>query len=58
MGLPGFDGQADGGQAAVDEVGPVLDLLQPALDDADGVLVGRHDGPVAGERPFAPAPPR
>jgi hypothetical protein len=33
--LPGFDGQAGRGEAAVDQVGPVLDLLQLALDDAD-----------------------
>jgi hypothetical protein len=31
----GFDSQAGGGQAAIDQVGPVLDLLQLALDDPD-----------------------
>lgn len=35
MGSPGLDSQAGGGQAAVDQVGPVLDFLQLALDDAD-----------------------
>jgi hypothetical protein len=35
MWSPGFDFQAGPGQAAVDQVGPVLDLLQLALDDAD-----------------------
>src|SRR5882724_909346 len=35
MWSPGFDFQAGRGQAAVDQVGPVLDLLQLALDDAD-----------------------
>ena len=35
MGSPGLDLQACSGQAAVDQVGPVLDLLQLALDDAD-----------------------
>ena len=34
MWLPGFEVQASRGQAAVDQVGPVLDLLQLALDDA------------------------
>jgi len=32
---PGFDGQAGCGEAAADQVRPVLDLLQLALDDAD-----------------------
>src|SRR5229473_582033 len=35
MWSPGFDYQAGPGQAAVDQVRPVLDLLQLALDDAD-----------------------
>src|SRR6185437_6715144 len=56
MGLPGFDGQAGGGQAAVDQVGPVLDLLQLALDDADqAVQVGGGEvghGPLE-QRPDA-----
>lgn len=40
MWLSGLDRQAGGGQAAVDKVGPVLDLFQLALDDADqGALV-------------------
>jgi len=34
----GFDGQARRGHAAADQVGPVLDLLQLALDDADQVV--------------------
>ena len=38
MWSPGFDGQAGGGEAAVDQVGPVLDLLELALDDADQVV--------------------
>jgi len=33
MWSPALDFQARGGQAAIDQVGPVLDLLQPALDD-------------------------
>ena len=41
MGSPGVDFQAGPGEAAVDQVGPVLDLLQLALDDADqAVQVG------------------
>src|SRR6266849_6323164 len=44
MWSPGFDFQAGGGQAAVDQVGPVLDLLQLALDDADqAVQAGRGE---------------
>src|SRR2546430_4497302 len=40
-GSPGFDFQAGGSQAAVDQVRPVLELLQLALDDADqAVQVG------------------
>ena len=35
MWSPGFEGQAGAGEAAVDPGGPVLDLLQLALDDAD-----------------------
>src|ERR1700720_1712967 len=35
MWSPGFESQAGPGQAAVDKVGPVLDFLQLALDDAD-----------------------
>src|SRR5437016_11689670 len=53
---PGFDGQASGGQAAVDQVGPVLDLLQLALNDADqAVQVGGGEvghGPLE-QRPDA-----
>ena len=45
MGSPGFEGQAGLGEAAGDQVGTVLDLLELALDDADqGVQVG--DGPL------------
>src|SRR5216683_5738553 len=41
MWSPGFEGQAGPGEAAVDQAGPVLDLLQLALDDADqAVQVG------------------
>jgi hypothetical protein len=35
MWSPGLDLQVCRSQAAVDQVGPVLDLLQLALDDAD-----------------------
>jgi hypothetical protein len=35
MRLPGFDSEAGGGRAAVDQVGPVLELLELAFDDAD-----------------------
>src|SRR6266536_2715815 len=56
MWSPGFEGQAGGGQAAVDQVRPVLDLLQLALDDADqAVQVGRgkvDHGPLE-QRPDA-----
>src|SRR6266702_4505494 len=40
MGSPGLDSQAGGGQAAVDQVRPVLDLLQLALGDADPAAPG------------------
>src|SRR5690242_9772573 len=53
---PRFDYQAGPGQAAVDQVRTVLDLLQLALDDADqAVQVGGGevgDGPL-GQRPDA-----
>jgi hypothetical protein len=50
MGSPGLDFQAGAGQAAIDQVGPVLDLLQLALDDADQAgLVG---GGEAGRGPL------
>ena len=56
MWSPGFDLQAGAGKAAVDEVGPVLDFLQFALDDADqAVHVGGGevgDGPLE-QRPDA-----
>src|SRR5258707_3515397 len=56
MWSPGFDSQAGGGQAAVDQVGPVLDLLELALDDADqAVYVGGGEvgyGPLE-QRPDA-----
>ena len=56
MWSPGFEGQAGPGQAAVDQVGPVLDLLQLALDDADqAVQVGGGEvghGPLE-QRPDA-----
>jgi hypothetical protein len=39
MGSPGLDFQAGASQAAVDQVGSVLDLLQPALDDSDQASV-------------------
>ena len=45
MWSPGFDFQTGGGQAAVDQMGPVLDLLQLALDDA-GQAVQVGDGDV------------
>lgn len=35
IGSPGSDAQAGPGEAAVDQLGPVLDLLGLALDDAD-----------------------
>jgi hypothetical protein len=38
MWLPRFDGQAGRCEAAVDQVGPILDLLQLALDDANQVV--------------------
>src|SRR5215831_5400985 len=54
MGSPWLDSQAGAGQAAVDQVGPVLDLLQLALDDAD------HAGLVGGgevdDRPLEQRP--
>jgi hypothetical protein len=56
MWSPGLDRQAGGSQAAVDQVGPVLDLLELALDDADqAVQVGGGevgDGPLE-QRPVA-----
>src|SRR2546430_1034051 len=56
MWLPGLDLQAGRGQAAVDQVGPVLDFLQLALDDADqAVQVGGGEvshGPLE-QRPDA-----
>jgi len=56
MRSPGLDCQAGGGEAAVDQVGPVLDLLELALDDADqGVHVGGGEvghGPLE-QRPDA-----
>src|SRR5260221_461697 len=56
MSLPGFDDQAGRGEAAVDQMGPVLDLLQLALDDADqAVQVGGGEvghGPLE-QRPDA-----
>src|SRR6266851_4115709 len=56
MWSPGLDRQAGGGQAAVDQVGPVLDLLQLALDDADQAVHGGGgevgDGPLE-QRPDA-----
>ena len=56
MWSPGLDFQAGRGQAAVDQVGPVLDLLQLALDDADqAVQVGGGEvdhGPLE-QRPDA-----
>ncbi len=33
--VTGLDGQAGRGEAAIDQVGPVLDLLQLTFDDAD-----------------------
>ena len=54
MWSPGVDFQAGGGQAAIDQVGPVLDLLQLALDDADHAgLVG---GGEVGDRPLEQRP--
>jgi len=56
MRLPGFDGQARGREAAVDQVGPALGLRQLALDDADqAVQVGGGEvghGPLE-QRPDA-----
>src|SRR5215469_849669 len=56
MWLPRFNSQPGRGQAAVDQVGPVLDLLQLALDDADqAVQVGGGEvdhGPLE-QRPDA-----
>ena len=56
MWSPGLDFQAGGGETAVDQVGPVLDFLQPALDDADqAVQVGGGEvghGPLE-QRPDA-----
>ena len=54
MWSPGFDLQAGAGEAAVDQVGPVLDLLQLALDDADqAVHVG---GGEVGDSPLEQRP--
>ncbi len=54
MGSPAIDGQAGPGEAAVDHVGPVLDLLQLALDDAgQAVQVG---GGEAGDGPLEQRP--
>jgi hypothetical protein len=39
--MAGFDGQAGGGEAAVDQMGPVLDLLQLAFDDTHQVIQAR-----------------
>src|SRR5512142_2677342 len=52
MWSPGLDLQAGRGQAAVDKVGPVLDLLQLALDDADqaGLVGGGEVGDGALEQ--------
>jgi hypothetical protein len=48
------DFEAGGGQAAVDQVGPVLDLLQLVLDDSDQAgLVGGGGGEV-GDGPLEP----
>ncbi len=50
MGLPGSGSQAGGGQAAADQVGAVLDLLELALDDADQarpVTAGAADSGVS-----------
>src|SRR6266566_8127195 len=56
MWSPWLDSQAGCGQAAVDQVGPVLDLLQLALDDPDqAVQVGGGEvghGPLE-QRPDA-----
>jgi hypothetical protein len=40
--LPGLDGLAGRGEAAVDQVGPVLDLLRLAFDDVDQGRPGRR----------------
>jgi len=45
MWSPGLDSQAGRGEAAGDRVGPGLDLLQLAFDDADQVGVA-GDGEV------------
>ena len=54
MRLPGFDSEAGGGQAAVDQVGPVLDLLQLAHDEADqAVQIGGGEvgyGPLVSDQ--------
>ena len=54
--LPGFDCQASGRQAAVDEVGPVLDLLQLALDDTDQAV--QVSGGEVGDGPLEQRPDR
>jgi hypothetical protein len=48
MGLSGFDFQACGGQAAVDQVGSVLDLLCPTLPDEAEAYLGFITEPQAG----------
>ena len=54
MRLPVFDSEAGGGQAAVDQVGPVLDLLRLALDEADqAVQIGGGEvgyGPLVSDQ--------
>jgi pyruvate/2-oxoglutarate dehydrogenase complex dihydrolipoamide dehydrogenase (E3) component len=54
--IKGFDPQAGAGQAAIDQAGPVLDLLQLALDDPDqAVQIGGGEidhGPLE-QRPDA-----
>src|SRR5260221_519955 len=53
MSLPGFDDQAGRGEAAVDQMGPVLDLLQLALDDADQAVQVGGGALLGGARPRA-----
>jgi hypothetical protein len=54
--LPGLDGRAGRDEEAVDQVGPVLDLLQLAFDDVDqAVQIGGGEvghGPLE-QRPDA-----
>src|SRR5579859_3553786 len=54
MWSPGFDSQAGGSQAAIDQMGPVLDLLQLALDDAD--QAGHVGGGEVGDGPLEQRP--